>query len=234
MSLLTFPPGWNLDIPAGTLLIRADVVMNTRPGAGGYCAIIEASDVKDLTLLRGGEPESDTEKMMRFLAVRLAEEIGGNRALVLTRGRVAQQALAEAFKPWKMIRFLGHSNAAVADATRHAAVMAERSYGRTLLAPGHPNYMKVHEERLQLARYEPNGEAYNENQDVKTVHAALQHLVSVVGFGDLKNPRVQQAAQQYLNAAENERLAHQQFAIRAITANDIPKPTRDKESRLGS
>src|SRR3546814_13976560 len=64
--LLSFPPGWNLEIPAGTMLIRVDVVMSSRPGAGGYCAIIEAADLQDIIILRGGEPESDTLRMMKL------------------------------------------------------------------------------------------------------------------------------------------------------------------------
>jgi hypothetical protein len=228
-GLLTFPPGWNLDIPAGTMLIRADVVMNTRPGAGGYCAILEARDLKDIVLIRGGEPETDTVRLMKILALRLAEEIQGNRAVIMTRNYLVQQSLAEVFKPYKMIRFLANSPLAVADASRHAAVMAERSLHRTTLAYADELYMKPHNERMLVARYEINGEEFNENQDVKTVHAALQHLVNTVGFGDLDSQRVKDAAQAVVDAAEFERLTHQEHAIRALTANDIPKPTREKE-----
>src|SRR3546814_19558976 len=103
--LLSFPPGWNLEIPAGTMLIRVDVVMNSRPGAGGYCAIIEAADLQDIIILRGGEPESDTLRLMKLLAVRLAEEIKGNSAVVINRNQLAQQKFAEVFTTFKMIRF---------------------------------------------------------------------------------------------------------------------------------
>src|SRR3546814_2168422 len=79
---LSFPPGWNLEIPAGTMLIRVDVVMNSRPGAGGYCAIIEAADLQDIIILRGGEPESDTLRMMKLLAVRSEEHTSELQSLM--------------------------------------------------------------------------------------------------------------------------------------------------------
>lgn len=217
--LLSFPAGWNLDVPAGTIIARVDTVMNTRPGAGGYAAILEASDLKETILIRGGEAETDTERMLRILALRLAEEIHGNRAVIVTRSQSALQILGEIFKPYRMIRMLGHSPLTVCDATRHAHVMAERSLNRGA----------AHEERLLVARFEPNKEDFNENQDTKSMHSVLQHLIKMLGLKDLSNPAVQSAAQAVLTAAEREFAAHQKNAIRRMTTNDIPKPTREKE-----
>lgn len=215
-GLLSYHPGWTLEVPAGTLFIRADVVMNTRPGAGGYSAVLEARDMQELILLRGGEPDTSTERMIQILAVRLAQEIKGNRAVILTRNLPIQQGLADIFKRYNMIRVLGHSPMAVSDTTRHAAVMAERCQ---ILG-------QRHEDRFLISRHEPNDEDFNENQDVKSVHAALQHLVKTVGVNDLNNPVVQKAAQDLLDAAERERLAIQKKAIRKLTAHDIPKATQ--------
>lgn len=228
--LLSFPAGWNLDVPAGTMVVRVDVVMNSRPGAGGYCAIIEASDLQDVVILRGGEPESETLRMMKLLAVRLAEEIQGNRAVIITRNQLAKEALAEVFKPFKMIRFLANSPLAVADATRNAAIMAERVQIRTSLPFDHELYMKPHDERLLVSRYIPNSEDYNDNQDVKPLQAAIQHLVSNVGFDALNSKRVVEASQAVIDAAEEERLVNHQATLKKITASDIPKPTKLKDA----
>src|SRR3546814_16272016 len=91
--LLSFPPGWNLEIPAGTMLIRVDVVMNSRPVAGGYCAIIEAADLQVVIILRGGEPEADTLRLLKLLSVRHAEEIKGNHAVVITTNQIDKQQI---------------------------------------------------------------------------------------------------------------------------------------------
>lgn len=229
-SLLTFPPGWKLKIPAGTMLIRTDIVMNTRPGAGGYCALIEAADLKEIVLIRGGESETDTLRMMKLLAVRLAEEIQGNRAVIISRNQLVQESLGDVFKPYKMIRFLANSALAVADATRHAAVMAERMHQRSLLPSYHENYMKSHDERHLITPQDASEEDYNENQDVKPLHAALQHLVTNVGFDSLNSKRTVDAAQAVVTASEKERLILHQHALEKITANDIPKPTQEKDA----
>lgn len=217
--LLSYPSGWNLDVPAGTVLVRVDVVMNTRPGAGGFCAILEAADFKENILIRGCHPETDTERLMNILALRLAEEIQGNRAVILARTQTMLQTLGSVFKPYKMIRMLGHSPLAVCDATRHAHVMAERAR----------NTNQFDEERLMIARFEPNKEEFSENQDTKTVHSALHHIIQRVGFADLKSKTAQKAVQDLLDAAEGELVARQRSAVRKQTANDIPKPTREKE-----
>jgi hypothetical protein len=228
-NLLTFPPGWNLNIPAGTMLIRVDVVMNSRPGAGGYCAIIEASDLTETVLIRGGEPETDTVRIMKVLAVRLAEEIQGNRAVIITRNSLVKETLAEVFKPYRMIRYLANSPVAVADATRHAAVMAERVQQRTMLPAGHELYMKPHDERHLVAHHVENSEDFHESQDTQHVHSALQHLVSEVGFDSLKSKRVLEASQAVIDASERERQTQQIVALQSLTANDIAKPTQQKE-----
>lgn len=218
--LLTFPSGWNLNVPAGTLLIRVDVVMDTRPGAGGYCAIIEASDLMENLLIRGGEPESSTDRIIKILASRLAEEIGPNRAMILTRNEPVYQALNGIFQSFKMIRIMGHSPLAVCDATRHAHVMAERS-----------KYLKEpHEERFYTTIFKPNKEEFSENQDVKTVHDAVQHLMTNVGLDDLKNEQVKLAVQNIFKAANDEAAAFQRESIRRQTTNDIPKSTKMKEN----
>lgn len=226
--LLTYPPGWNLDVPAGTYVIRADVVMNTRPGAGGYCAILEASDLPEIVLLRGGHPSTDTKTMLKTLAKKLAEEIRGNRAVVLCRTQVIQQELAGVFKPYKMIRILGNSPIAVADATRHAAVMAERGFQRRSLAPTHPDYGKAYYERLVSARYQVQSEEFHEAQDSGVVHRSLSALIKQVGFGDLTREDVRKAAQEALDATDSHRIAMQKDAIRSLTVNDIPKPTKER------
>lgn len=228
--LLSFPPGWNLEIPAGTMLIRVDIVMNSRPGAGGYCAIIEASDLHDIVILRGGQPETETLRMMKLLAVRLAEEIKGNRAVIITRNQLAQESIAEVFKPYKMIRFLANSPLAVADATRHAAVMAERVQIRTTLPFDHELYMKPQDERLLVSRYVANSEEFSENQDVRPLQSAMQHLLSNVKFEALNSQRVVEASQAVLDAAETERLVNHKAVLKKITANDIPKPTKMKDA----
>ncbi len=218
--LLSFPPGWNLKVPVGTVLVRVDVVMNTRPGAGGYAAILEAADQKESVLLRGGIPETNTEHMIKMLGIRLAEEIQGNRAVILTRSSIMYSSLSMVFKPYKLIRLLGNSPLAVADATRHAHVMAERALCRE----------EASEERMMMARFEPSKEEFHNNQDTKTAHAALQTLLDTVGVSDLKSPSVQKAVQEVLEATENEVVAFHRDAIRQCTANDIPKPTREKEN----
>lgn len=218
-SLLSFAPGWNLKIPAGTILVRADVVMHRRPGPGGYCAIIEAPDLKDIVIIRGGEHDSNTERMIHLLATRLSEEIGGNRAVVMTRSAPMHQRFGGFFKPYKMIRLIGHSPLAVSDATRHAAVMAERSTFKT----------KPHSERFEIARYEINPEEHNENQDTKTVHSALQTLLNMVSFQDLRHEPVRIATQEFLDAVDREHLAYHQDTISKLTEHDIPWPTRKKK-----
>ncbi len=215
-SLLTNAPGWNIDVPAGTMLIRADVVMNQRPGAGGFAAIIEAKDLPETILIRGGTPDTTTDGMARVLIAKLAQEIRGNRAVVLTRNEPIGQILATAFKPFKMIRMLGNSPAAVADATRHAAVMAERVEGTR----------KDHFDRLLSARYEVS-EHYSENQDIGTVHTALQNLLKALVGADLQKADVKRAAQKVLDASEHALKVKQREAIRSLTANDIPKATKE-------
>lgn len=217
--LLSYPAGWDLSVPAGTLLVRIDVVMTTRPGAGGFCAIIEAADLKENIIIRSGHPDTDTERMMNALALRLAEEMQGNRAVILTRTQTMVQTLGAIFKPYKMIRMLGHSPLAVCDATRHAHVMAERARLTN----------EVSDDRLMIARFESSKEDFSENQDTKTVHAALRHLIHKVGFSDLKNTAVQKASQDLLNAAENELVARTRQAVRRHTVNDVAKPTNEKE-----
>jgi hypothetical protein len=218
--LLSFPIGWNLEVPAGTLLIRVDVVMNTRPGAGGYCAIIESADMKENVLIRGGEPETSTDRLMKVLAVRLAEEIRGNRAVILTRSKPMFDAMFDVFKPFKMIRLLAHSPLAVSDATRHAHVMAERSLHRG----------KPHEERFGISRFEVSEEEFNPNQDTNTLHAALQHLISTVGFANANSEKVREASQEVMDAAEHELSTRQKEVIRKQTSNDIPRATQEKEN----
>jgi hypothetical protein len=227
--LLSFAPGWNLDVPAGTFLVRADIVMNTRPGAGGYCAILEASDLPDIILLRGAQPATDTASLLKLLSVRLADEIGRNRAVVVVRTPLIQQQLAGVFKPYKMIRFLGNSPLAVADATRHAAVMAERGLHRSTLGPSAAEYMQPVEERLLTARFQPRSEEFHEGQDSSTLHAAMNDLLGKIGVGDLSRPEVQKAAQAVLDAAEQQRIVQQQDAIRKLTANDIPRVTKERK-----
>lgn len=221
MSLFSFAPGWNLQVPAGTVLVRADVVMHRRPGAGGYCAVIEAADQKDVVVIRGGDPNSDTERMIHLLGTRLSDEIHGNRAVILTRTAPMHQRFGSYFKPFKMIRLIGHSPLAVADATRHAAVMAERS--RYVEDPPF--------ERFEISRYEINPEEHNEKQDTSTVHDALQTLLTMVSHDDLRRPSVQKAAQDFLDAVQHEHLAHHQDAISKMTAHDIPWPTRAKKEK---
>lgn len=215
-NLLTFAPGWNLDVPAGTLLVRADVHMNQRPGAGGFAAILEAADWKETILIRGGHHETTTDGMISDLIRELSHEIKGNRAVVITRSRPIGQAMSQVFKPYRMIRLLGNSPLAVADATRHAAVMAERSQITR----------RMHRDRLITERYGPN-ESYSENQDVGTVHAAIQALLLAVGDDDLTKPSVIHAAQELLDAAEGAQKAQLRQALRSLTANDIKKATKE-------
>src|SRR3546814_3005519 len=86
-----------------------------------------------------------------------------------------------------MIRFLANSPLAVADATRNAAVMAERVQIRTTLPFHHEQFMKPHDERLLVSPFVANSEEYNENQDVAPLQSALQHLVTNVSFDALRS-----------------------------------------------
>src|SRR3546814_1077516 len=88
-----------------------------------------------------------------------------------------------------MIRFLANSPLAVADATRNAAVMAERVQIRTTLPFHHEQFMKPHDERLLVSPFVVNSEEYNENQDVAPLQSALQHLVTNVSFDALGSKR---------------------------------------------
>lgn len=214
--LLTFAPGWNLEVPAGTLLIRADVVMNQRPGAGGFAAIIEAADLAETVLVRGGIPDGTTDDLIRILIGRLASEIRGNRAVVITRSPVIGRELGTIFKKFKMVRLMLNSPLAVADATRQAAVMAERAE-RT---------RETHLDRLLSSRYEPS-EDHSDVQDTGIVHNAIQTLLKAVNGADIENSSVEKAAQGLLDAAETARLVRQREALRILTANDIPKKTRE-------
>lgn len=214
--LLTFAPGWNLEVPAGTLLIRADVVMNQRPGAGGFAAIIEAADLTETVLVRGGIPDGTTDDLIKMLIGRLAVEIKGNRAVVITRSPPVGRELSTVFKRFKMIRMVLNSPLAVADATRHAAVMAERAE-RT---------KEAHMDRLLSARYEPS-EDHSETQDTGIVHSAIQTLLRAVSGADLSKNDVSEAAQGVLDAAEKARLVRQRQTIQSLTANDIPKMTKE-------
>lgn len=214
--LLSFPPGWNLNVPAGTLLIRADVVMNQRPGPGGYAAIIEAADVSETKLLRGGIPDATTDDLIKRMVRHLAHEIKGNRAVVLTRSPAIGAEIATIFKKFKMIRMVLNSPLAVADATRHAAVMAERA----------DQTKEVNDEQLISERY-AKSEDYSEAQDTGVVHEAIQRLIDTVKDVNLNNSSVSSAAQSLLDAAEGSRLARQRQALHSLTANDVVKKTKD-------
>jgi hypothetical protein len=215
-NLVTHAPGWNLDVPAGTLVVRADVHMNQRPGAGGFAAILEAADWKESILIRGGHPDTTTDQMIADLVRELSHEIRGNRAVVITRSKPIGQAMSNVFKPYRMIRLLGNSPLAVADATRHAAVMAERAQGTR----------KEQRDRLMTARYE-SSEHYSENQDTATVHNAIQALLLAINDADLSKPSVVHAAQELLDAAEGAQRAKLREALGSLTANDIRKPTKE-------
>jgi hypothetical protein len=219
--LLSYAPGWNLDVPAGTLVIRCDVVMNQRPGAGGYAAILEAADMMETILLRGGIPDGTTDDLVNLLVTRLAAEIRGNRAVILTRSPIIGTMLGKVFKQYRMIRMVLNMPLAVADATRHAAVMAERS----------EHLREFHEDRLLSARYAPC-EEHSDNQDSGLVHAALQNLLKTVSGANLNKEEVQKASQNALDAVEAARVSRLRQTLRTNTANDIPKMTKlAKENR---
>ena len=214
--LLTFAPGWNLNVPAGTLLIRADVVMNQRPGPGGYAAIIEASDVSDTILLRGGIPDGTTDDLIRKMVRQLAHEIKGNRSVIITRSPAIGAELSSLFKKFKMIRMVLNSPLAVADATRHAAVMAERA----------DQTKSTSDEQLISERF-MKSEDYSEAQDAGIVHEAIQKLLDAVKGANLDNSSISAAAQEVLNTAEGARLARQKKALHSLTANDVAKKTKE-------
>lgn len=214
--LLTFAPGWNLKVPAGTLLIRADVVMNQRPGPGGYAAIIEAADVSETTLLRGGIPDATTDDLIRKMVWHLAREIKSNRAVIITRSPAIGNEIASIFKRFKMIRMALNSPLAVADATRHAAVMAERC----------DQTKESHDEQLISERF-AKSEDFSEAQDTGLVHDAIQKLLDAVKQANLNNTSISSAAQELLDAAEGARLARQRQALHSLTANDVVKKTKD-------
>lgn len=211
-DLLTNPPGWNIDVPAGTYLIRADVVMNRRPGPGGYAAIFEAKDLSETKIIRGGIPDTTTDDAIQTLIAKMADVIGANRAVIFTRNAPIHEAMATKFKPFKMIRMLGYHNHVVADATRHAAVMAERASCKR----------KDEFETFAIARYH-RSEEYSPGQDVMTMHKAVQVIADKADLDGVSSPAVQQAMQDLLDAAEKERVSRLNEVVRSITANDIPR-----------
>lgn len=216
-DLLTNPPGWNIDVPAGTFLIRADVVMNRRPGPGGYAAIFEAKDLQETLLIRGGIPDTTTDDAIVALISRMASVIGSNRAVIFTRNAPVHEALSARFKPFRMIRMVGYHNHVVADATRHAAVMAERA-----------SLTKKEEfEEFGIARYHAS-EEYSPGQDVATLHKAVQTIADRADLDGVESPNVRKAIQDLLDASENERVRRLNDAVRSITANDIPRRIKRK------
>lgn len=216
-GLLTFAPGWNLKVPAGTVVVRADVVMNQRPGAGGFAAVIESSDGSETILLRGGSPDTDTDAMIIALITELAREIRGSRAVVMTRNAPIGKAVSAAFKRFKMVRMVLNAPIAVSDATRHAHVMAERAQGTN----------RDQLDRLLLARFEPS-EEHADNQDSGAVHSAIQTLLNATAGANVNDPAVVNAAQKYMDACAAEVKAREGNLLRSLTANDVPKRTKEK------
>lgn len=215
-GLLTFAPGWNLKVPAGTVVVRADVVMNQRPGAGGFAAVLESSDSSETVLLRGGSPDTDTDAMIITLITELAKEIRGNRAVIMTRSPPIGKAVSAAFKRFKMVRMVLSVPMAVSDATRHAHVMAERAQGTN----------RDHLDRLMFSRFEPS-EDHADNQDSGAVHAAIQTLLKSTSGANVNDPSVVKAAQAYMDACHAEVKARESDLLRSLTANDVPKRVKE-------
>jgi hypothetical protein len=215
-GLLTFAPGWNLKVPAGTVVVRADVVMNQRPGAGGFAAVVESSDSQETVLLRGGSPDTDTEAMIMVLITELAKEIRGNRAVVMTRNQPIGRAVSDAFKRFKMVRMVLNAPLAVSDATRHAHVMAERAQGTR----------RDHHDRLLFSKFEPK-EDRTDNQDSGGVHAAIQTLINATDGANVNSEAVRKASQAYMDACHVEVKAKEQELLRSLTANDVPRRVKE-------
>lgn len=161
-------------------------------------------------------PDGTTPDLVRKMVRQLAQEIKGNRAVILTRSPAIGQEIANLFKRFKMIRMVLNSPLAVADATRHAAVMAERA----------DQTKSSMDEQLISERF-AKSEDYSDTQDTGIVHDAIQKLLNAVKEANINNSSVSSAAQAVLDTAEVARLTRQRKALHSLTANDVRKKTKE-------
>lgn len=213
--LLTFSPGWTLPVPAGTMLVRLDIAFKVRPGAGGFALILEAADLDELILVRGSVPHAHTEELVACALANLASEIGANRALILTRNHFVAQQISDQLKPFRMLRILASHPLAVADATRHAAIMAERA-----------DYTTNPETERMMASRKIEPEDHDVIHDAAPILKALQTLVRNVEPDKLDDPALQEKATNLLSAANESRLRRLARKIGKIVRNDIPTTTK--------
>lgn len=219
--MLISNPSRAFEIPAGTILALVDIHMITRPGAGGYAALFQSSDIPGTTLIRGGDPDTDTPKIIRTLIKTMADKIAGNRAMIICRNQDLQNAISDAFAAFRMIRVLGHQDMAVAEASKHAAIMAERV----------THLSRPVSDELQFHRYAKPMDRSDDASDSRFMYKAIDTLVKLVSTQDLHNPHVAEAAQAILDAAEEERKALLRTTVQKITAHDIARPTSRNERR---
>lgn len=213
--MLTFSPGWQIPMPAGTMLIRLDIAFKTRPGAGGYAMIIEASDLDEIVLIRGSQPQASTEDLVDLTLANLAKEVAKNRAVILTRNNVIAQKVSERIKPFRMLRVLGSHPLAVADATRHASVMAERA-----------DYVAQPQlERMVITRtIDP--EDFDKINDAAPILRAIGTLVNATQNADLDNTKVLETANKLLSAGNESRLRMLARRLTKLVKHDIATPTK--------
>ena len=214
----TFSPGWDIKIPAGTRLIRADIAFVRRPGPGGFCALIESSDLMSLRLIRGGMTDATTPALINELLYHLAHEIKDRRAVILVRNRIVQDHLAEKLRPYRLIRILGPMPLAVADATRNAAVMAERC---------------DHIDRRDIEHFEINRRDYTDEPLDKTdagpIQTSLEMVIKAIPPQSLDNPKIRERVERVLDAAHTSVKRTLSKIIQKTTAHDVPVNEQAKE-----
>lgn len=213
--MLTFSPGWQIPMPAGTMLIRLDIAFKTRPGPGGYAMIIEASDLEEIIMIRGSQPNATTDDLIDLTLANLAKEVSKNRAVILTRNSVIAHQISERIKPFRMLRVLGSHPLAVADATRHASIMAERA----------DHVAQPQLERMVITRA-VDPEDLDKLNDAAPLLRAIGTIVTATQGADLDDPRITSTASKMLFAGNESRLRILARRLAKLVKHDIATTTK--------
>ena len=194
-GLLVDTIGRDASIPANTLVILFDIAFVSRPGPGGYAAIIAEGEEAEIKVLRGALPEATTSALLAEALAKLAPEIGRKRALFVVRTPEIADLLTNRLKDFKLLRVLGNSPLAVCEATRHASVIAERTWHtRKAIA----ETFRVTAEIDQLDE--------NALKDLGPIRVALGVAAEAITPEKLDQPKVAAKAQALLDQAQATRL----------------------------
>lgn len=211
-TILTFRPGPSLPMPAGTLLVRADLVMTQMPGPGGFSIIIEAAGKAAARIISVGLPDTRTSELAHMLASEIGHVVGANRALLLVRSRHAEKLLIASFAQCKLIRIIGQSPLAVADATRLAHVAATRAALKAQPWRETSDNVLVNDDELDPASA----------ADQQRLRDAICHLVQTDDAG-LAATTFREAAQTLIDAATAADAASLERRKQMLVGRDLPR-----------